>query len=109
MRNALPCLAAAWGLGSACATIPTVERDGFLLGLQSWDNDERTIRSQASFKTSCPADQLQLRVLSSTTPPTIAGDARGVAVTGCGQKTSWVGLGSGIWSFNGNATAAQSQ
>lgn len=83
-----------------CASIPTVERDGFVLGAESWERDERALRSQASFAMQCPKEALSLVVLSSSGDPRLANGARSVGVTGCGSQTSWVKLGNGSWAAN---------
>ncbi|NNC15366.1 hypothetical protein HRD49_36755 [Corallococcus exiguus] len=106
MRSPLLCLSSLVLLGPACATIPTVERDGFQLGKHSWENDERAIRSQASFATNCPSEQLELQVLSVAGDPKLPTDARGVGVTGCGRKTSWVRFANGAWAINSDGTSA---
>ncbi|MCP3098776.1 hypothetical protein LZ198_07795 [Myxococcus sp. K15C18031901] len=106
MRSPLRCLSAVVLLGPACATIPTVERDGFQLGTFAWENDERTIRSQAAFTTNCPAEQLELQVLSVAGDAKLPSDARGVGVTGCGRKTSWVRLANGSWAINTDGPSA---
>lgn len=88
-------------LAFGCVTVTTVQRDGFVLGEESWKRDESAIRSQASFMMQCPGEQLSLRVLtSSSSDPTSAGAARGVGVTGCGKQTSWVKIGRGTWAAN---------
>lgn len=91
---------------AACGGVPTVERDGFVLGAQSWNKDERAVRSQASFAMDCPAEQLELTVLSSSNGPSVPGDARGVAVIGCGKRTSWVRLADGTWAQNTESAGA---
>ncbi len=107
MRSPLLCISALALLGPACATtFPTVERNGFQLGASTWGSDERAIRSQASFTTSCPSEQLELQVLSVAGNPKSPSDARGVGVTGCGRKTSWVRLANGAWVINSDGTSA---
>lgn len=107
MRSPLLCLSALALLGPACGTpLPPIERDGFRLGAYSWPNDERAIRSQASFTMNCPSEQLELQVLSVAGDPKFPSDARGVGVTGCGRKTSWVRFANGAWAINSDGTSA---
>ncbi|MCP3061178.1 hypothetical protein LXT21_20565 [Myxococcus sp. K38C18041901] len=106
MRSPPHLLAAVLLLGPSCASIPTVERDGFLLGAESWGRDEHAARSQAAFTTQCPAEQLVILVLSSSSGPKVASDARSVGVTGCGRQTSWVRLGNNTWALNSDSPSA---
>ena len=67
---------------AGCAKVTV---NGHTLRADVWERDERAIRERASFDLSCPAEQLELRVLD------VSGNfARQVGVTGCGQQAVYV-------------------
>jgi hypothetical protein len=89
-------------LGTSCATVAVGQ---FEMDKERWERDQGEIRSRASFESHCPADQLQLTVLTARQGLGPWGNmssaqwAKEVGVTGCGHQAVYINP-NGVWELN---------